>query len=52
MLQEILTAFVVGCAILYLVYKLLLAPALRSRRPHVPASRLVRKIDRGPRSPS
>ena len=43
MIQEILAAATVGVAALYLVYKLGLAPALRSRRPHVPAARLVRK---------
>ena len=43
MIQEILAAATVAIAALYLVYKLAILPSLRSRRPHVPAARLVRK---------
>jgi hypothetical protein len=41
--QELLTAATVAGSVLYLVNKLVIAPARRERGPHVPASALVRK---------
>lgn len=41
--QELLTAFTVVGSVVYLVNKLVLAPARRERGPHVPVSALSRQ---------
>lgn len=51
MIQEILAAMTVAAAALYLVFKLWVAPQLRTKGPDVPASRLVRRGQK-PRPPA
>jgi len=41
--QEALTWLVVAVALAYLVYKFVLEPRLRSRRPHVATRSIVRR---------
>lgn len=43
MIQEVLATATVTLAAVYLVYKLVLQPALRDRAPDVPARRLRRR---------